>query len=272
MLETMNRAPESTKQGQETRPVELDATSGGASAGRTIATDAQPFEEHRQTESALAYDLLLPNSATAIASIGIAGGPVLAPLRRDDATMVWCQLTDHETPAIAAGSSGGCAGMTSSGHTLPFPQASLDCAILHGTLDRWRDAPTLLNAVRIALKPGGMVAISVANGLEPAHLRRRLGLTRGGDDETPPGGKRSLWGYRRLLNGCGLSPTASYFVLQNPGAAPTRIISTAYAPSTAFFGHLASTLTGPRRLLMRGLNAVNLLPHAQNRFLILARK
>ena len=117
-----------------------------------------------------------------------------------------------------------------------------------------------------------MVAISVANRLEPAHLRRRLGSSKGGNDETPIGKKRSLWGYHRLLRGCGLSPTASYFVLQNTGAAPTRIISTTYAPSTAFFGHQAATLTGPRRLLMLGLNAVNLLPHAQGRFLILARK
>ncbi len=170
------------------------------------------------------------------------------------------------------GQSEGNAEMTSDGRSLPFAPASLDCVVLHGTLDRWRDAQALLSAIRIVLEPGGVVALTVANRLDPAHFRRRLGLTGGGIEEKPFGRRRSLWGYGRLLRGCGLSPTASYFVQQDPGAAPTRIVSTWYAPSTTFFRHLSSSLTGPRRLLMLGLNAVNLLPHAQSRFLILARK
>ena len=268
----MNRGSLSTKQRQETHLDELYDLADGAAPVRNTAVEFPSFNEHPRIESALAYDLLLPKSATAIASIRMAGDPVLSRLRRDDATVVWCRLTDDETASEGIDLFEGNAEMTSDGRSLPFASESLDCVVLHGTLDRWHNAQGLLSAVNIALKPGGVVALTVANRLDPAHFRRRLGLTRGGNEENPIGRRRSLWGYRRLLRECGLSPTASYFVLQDPSAAPTRIISTCYAPSTAFFRHQSSTLTGPRRLLMLGLNAVNLLPHAQSRFLILARK
>ncbi len=272
MLETMNRGSLSTKIRQETHLDEVNDSADGAARVRNTAGELASFDGHPRIESALAYELLLPRSATAIASIRIAGDPVLSRLRRDDATMVWCRLTGDETPSERIDSSEGNAELTSDGRSLPFAPASLDCVVLHGTLDRWRNAQALLCAIRIVLKPDGVVALAVANRLDPARFRRRLGLTGGGDEENPIGGRRSLWGYRRLLRRCGLSPTASYFVLQDPTAAPTRIISTCYAPSTAFFRHQSSTLTGSRRLLVLGLNAVNLLPHAQSRFLILARK
>ncbi len=272
MLETMNQASPSTNQRQESRLDELDDLADGAARVRNTADELPCFNEHPRIESALAYDLLLPESATAIASIRTAGDPVLSRLRRDDATMVWCRLTGDETPSVGIGPSEGTTEMTSDGRSLPVAPASLDCVVLHGTLDRWRNARALLSATRTALKPGGVVALTVANLLDPAHFRRRLGLTGVGNEENPIVRRWSLWGYRRLLRGCGLSPTASYFVLQDPSAAPTRIISTCYAPSTAFFRHQSSALTGPRRLLMLGLNAANLLPHAQSRFLIVARK
>ncbi len=272
MLETMNRASPSTKQRRETRLDEPDDIADGAARVRNTAGDMPSFEGHPRIESALAYDLLLPRSATAIASIRIAGDPVLSRLRRDEATMFWCRLTGDESPSEGIDPSEGNAELTSDGRSLPFAPASLDCVVLHGTLDRWRNAQALLSAIRIVLKPGGVVALAVANRLDPARFRRRLGLTGGGNEENPIAKRRSLWGYRRLLRRCGLSPTASYFVLQDPSAAPTRIISTCYTPSTTFFRHHSSTLTGPRRLLMLGLNAINLLPHAQSRFLILARK
>ena len=272
MLESMNQASPSTNQRQDTRLGKVDDVADAAAPVRNTTGELPSIDEHTLFESALAYDLLLPRSATAIASIRVAGDPVLSRLRRDDATMVWCRLTGDETTSEGIDSSEGFAEMTSDGRSLPFAPASLDCVVLHGTLDKWRNAQVLLSAIRVALKPGGVVALAVANRLDPAHFRRRLGSTGGGNEENPIGRRRSLWGYRRLLQGCGLSPTASYFVLQDPGAAPTRIISTCYAPSTAFFRLQSSALTGPRRLLMLGLNAVNLLPHAQSRFLILAGK
>lgn len=272
MLETMDRAPVRTKEGQEPHPVRFDDLAGESVAGTIAASAPLASKEPGQTESALAYELLLPNAATAIASIGVAGGPTLSRLQRDGTTMNWCELNTGGSSADPTDPADTGAPMASDGRSLPFPSASLDCVILHGTLDHWKDAPTLLAAVRIALKPGGVVAISVVNGLEPANLRRRLSLPGSGDNPTPTGKPRSLWGYRRLLRRCGLTPTASYFVLRKPGAAPSRIISTNYAPSTAFFSHPVTALTGPKRLLMRGLNAINLLPHVQSRFLILARK
>jgi SAM-dependent methyltransferase len=248
MVETLDdvadrAAPSATRQ-RQTSPDRRDDPAGGGTS---------PPTGHRRAESALAYDLLLPDSVTAIASIRVAGDPVLAPPRRDGVTMVSCRLTGDEAPFR------GSAEMTSDGRALPFAPSSLDCVILHGTLDRWRDARGLLIAVRSALRPGGIVALSVANGLSPIHW-------------PPHPRRRSLWGYHRLLRRCGLSPSASYFVLGDASGAPSRIISTRYAPSTAFFRLQSADLTGAKRLLMLGLNAVNLLPHAQDRFLILARK
>ena len=60
--------------------------------------------------------------------------------------------------------------------------------------------------------------------------------------------------------------------MEYPQRGPTKIISTRYTPSTAFFRLESSKVAGPKRLLMLGLNAVNLLPHVQRRFFILARK
>ena len=110
----------------------------------------------------------------------------------------------------------------------------------------------------------------VANRLDPNQPRRRRQPTDGDDNPIAP--RRSLWGYRRLLRRCGLSPSASYFVVADPAGTPRKIISTRYAPSTAFFRLELSATRGPRRLLMLGLNAVNLLPHVQSRFFVLGRK
>ena len=244
----------------------------GAQQGETPATQTLLSNGPGQGVSALAYELLLPNSVTAIASIAVAGEPILARVQRDGTTMNWCELKNAGSSATSTARSSKFTTLTSDGRTLPFPSASLDCVILHGTLDHWQDARTLLAATRDALKTGGLVAISVANRFEPAQIRRRIRLVGRGAKEVPAGKPKSLWGYRRLLRGCGLTPTASYFVLQKPGSAPSRIISTNDAPSMAFFSHQVATLLGPKRLLMRGLNAVNLLPHAQSRFLILAQK
>ncbi len=270
MLETMNRAAVSAKKIQETCRDALGDSSEEST--RNTAGPSPSSDEHPDRESALAYDLLLPKSATAIASIRVAGDAILSRPRRDDVTMVWCRLAGDDRSPVEIDPSEGITESSSDGRSLPFAPASLDCVVLHGTLDRWRGADTLLSAIRIALKPDGVVALTVANRFDPAHFRRPFGSTAGGNDVAPIGRRRSLWGYGRLLRRCGLSPTASFFILQNPGATPTRIISTSYTPSTTFFRHQSSALTGPKRLLVLGLNAINLLPHVQSRFLILARK
>ena len=272
MLKTMDRAPASTKKSQEPHPPARNELAERDVAGGMIANEPPPSKQVPQSVSSLAYELLLPTSATAIASIGVAGAPVLSRLERDGTTMNWCELNISGSSDASSGSADTGSAMTSDGRSLPFPPASLDCVILHETLDHWRDAPILLTAIQTALKPGGTVAISVANGLAPAHLRQRLGSTGGESNRTSAGKPRSLWGYHRLLRACDLTPASSYFVLQKPDAPPSRIISTNYAPSTAFFSHQVATLTGPKRLLVRGLNSLNLLPHVQSRFLILARK
>ena len=133
----------------------------------------------------------------------------------------------------------------------PRPIAASPCPVLHGRIGI-AQVVQYLPLIRPLLQ-----------GTQP--VCRGFGIVTGGK-------LRSLRGYRRLLRGSGFEPIASYFVLQKPGAAPSRIISTACAPSTAFFSHQIATLTGPKRFLMRGLNALNLLPHVQSRFLILARK
>lgn len=138
MVETMDRAAPSTKQPRDTPPdAPDDPADGTARRDRNSAGDSPSPTEHPRIESALAYDLLLPDSATSIASIRVAGDPVLAGLPRDGVTMVSCRLTGDEAP------SRGSAEMTSDGRTLPFAPSSLDCIILHGTLDRWRNAPVL---------------------------------------------------------------------------------------------------------------------------------
>lgn len=261
MFDTANRASPRMKPRGKARPDEGDA----------VAV-APPINPRQRAESALAYDLLLPDSATAIANIHVGGAPILSDLRRADARVTSCRLIGDATPSEKGDPCEGNSELTSDGRSLPFPPESLDCVILHGTLDRWRDAPILLRAVRGALRPGGVVAIMVANRLDLMRLRRRLGSIRGSHDGTPAGPRRSLWSYRRLLRRSGLSPTASYVVVEDPAGAPVKIISTRYAPSTAFFGLEASKVAHPKRLLMTALNAVNLLPHIQGRFLILARK
>ena len=256
MLETMNRAAVSAKKIQETCRDALGDSSEEST--RNTAGPSPSSDEHPDRESALAYDLLLPKSATAIASIRVAGDAILSrPRRDDDVTMVWCRLAGDDR--ISGGESihpRASPNHRATGRSLPFAPASLDCVVLHGTLDRWRGADTLLSAIRIALKPDGVVALTVANRFDPAHFRRPFGSTAGGNDVAPIGRRRSLWGYGRLLRRCGLSPTASFFILQNPGATPTRIISTSYTPSTTFFRHQSSALTGPKRLLVLGLNAI----------------
>lgn len=272
MFDTVDDAAPGTEQHWKIRQDETAASAGEAVKGDGGAIGESPSStEHEGVQSALAYDLLLPDSATSIASIRVAGDPVLAELPRDGVTMVSCRLTGDETLSRGIDRSEQSAEMTSDGRSLPFAPSSLDCVILHGTLDRWRDARSLLGAARTALGEGGIVALTAANRLDPAHLRRCLGL-KGGVEGHPVVTRRSLWGYHRLLRGCGLSPAASYFVLEDPTGTPKKIISTCYAPSTAFFRLELSAATGSKRLVMLGLNAVNLLPHAQGRFLILARK
>jgi SAM-dependent methyltransferase len=272
MLQTMDRAPASAEQGEEPRlAAGHDLVDSTRKDGLTT-TGTNPANGAGQAASALAYELLLPNRITSIASVGVAGKPALARIGRDGTTMNWCELKTESTPASSTGPTKERRIPACDGRSLPFPDGSLDCIVLHGTLDHWRDARTLLAATGQALAAGGIVAISVDNAFEPSRLKRRLGSGLGGFGKVTGGKLRSLRGYRRLLRGSGFEPIASYFVLQKPGAAPSRIISTTYAPSTAFFSHQIATLTGPKRFLMRGLNALNLLPHVQSRFLILARK
>lgn len=250
-----------------------------------LMTSTAEFEKYFFPDVSILYELVLPWKGETVVDVSFDEASTLAGLAERFSMRVACRLT--ATPLSAAAPSPSTQEdlvlVSRNSWELPLNGDSIDCVVLHGTLDQisedsargWGHDPraALLDSVYRVLKPGGMLALTASNCLHPSYSLARAcgGRHRGAKCLRP----KTYWGHRRLLRRAGFEITGSYAVIPNYDR-PLHIVSCSRAPSKA---HYIRTLSNPRvykskllRKLAIGLSYFGWLPFLERDFLVTAKK
>ncbi len=216
-----------------------DERQGAVHHGPTIG-----MENSVQSNGAILYDLLLPNGVDTVVSVHWRGEPVLHRLRRPFARRISCCLTERVEHSSARQWLG-IEYVVARSAQLPFAPNSIDCVILHGTLDhgprqKGRRAGLALRlatllAAKAALTPSGVLAVAVNNLWSLENLRLSVGGLLPGKGEKSAGQPGvSLWGCHHLLRKSGFRDAVTFAVTPDLDQ-PSKIISTQRSAAGAFY-------------------------------------
>lgn len=223
------------------------------------------------------------------------GGRVL-PTPADGAFVV-CDLNRYDATAtsnLTSGEAAAAAGPAGVASVHDLPAAAFDLVVLHGALDRMSnngpvekplpDRDALLTAAYRALRPGGMIAVSGFNLLNPRILRaavwrriKRLFRTPAPAETGAADLRRPLtyWGYIRCLRHAGYGNPQVFNVIPDY-LQPQHVVSAEREASTAYFRNIIevrrANLSYPRYLFRRLLLHLNAFPYVERCYLIVAQK
>lgn len=252
----------------------------------TLETENHDCVTYGPKDAALLYDLILPEHILTVASLHWGCERVAYRLHRRYEHVISCLLN---TPSSPGASEDVCAPIPSpvecrhgDPHTLPFGQGSMQCLLLHHTLE---DVPGnrqqkkeyragLLRACKSVLAPDGVLAVASNNRWNSQELRKALRKSSSGNGGQRFGYGLSFWTCRRLLRRAGFLTFDAYAVIPNVDH-PDAIISMQRTASSAYYGRIEFQTMAARpwwgKLSIKVLNALNVRSQLEPSFLILAR-
>ena len=251
-----------------------------------IGAKLDGYANYGSQDAGLLYDLFLPDGISNVGSIHWGCERVAHLLNRRYDDVISCRLT---APIGPRSSEEDCTPTSTTIETrcgepwsLPFAQASMQCLLLHNTLEempgnrrqKTEYRAALLRSCRSVLVHDGILMVASNNWLSADNLRDAFNNSSSNSGKEKNFGGLSLWCCHRGLRQAGFLHTESYAVIPDLDH-PEVIISMLRVASSVYYERIKARTLAHRpywsKLFIRLLGALNMRARLEPCYLILAR-
>ncbi len=245
------------------------------------------YGNYGSQDAGLLYDLFLPDGMSTVGSIHWGREKVAHLLNRRYDDVISCRLTAPIGPEY---SKEDCTPTSTTSETrcgapwsLPFAQASMQCLLLHNTLEeipgnrrqKTEYRAALLRSCRSVLVHDGILMVASNNEFSADNLRDAFSNSSSKYDKEKNSRGLSLWRCHRGLRQAGFMHTESYAVIPDLDH-PEVIISMLRVASSVYYERIKASTLAHRpywsKLFIKLLDTLNMRARLEPSYLILARR